>query len=85
MDLKSVAQEHNLFLFSMIATSFCGIVHIYLMIFFWQGLANRTIGSTSMNNESSRSHSVLTFVIESHSKVWCTSQSMLQVLYERAF
>ncbi len=28
MDLKSVAQEHNLFLFSMIATSFCGIVHI---------------------------------------------------------
>jgi kinesin family protein 15 len=50
-----------------------------------RGLANRTIGSTSMNNESSRSHSVLTFVIESHSKVWCTSQSMLQVLYERAF
>ncbi|CAN5953645.1 unnamed protein product [Sphagnum jensenii] len=33
-----------------------------------RGLANRTIGSTSMNNESSRSHSVLTFVIESHSK-----------------
>ncbi|CAK9858991.1 unnamed protein product [Sphagnum jensenii] len=33
-----------------------------------RGLANRTIGSTSMNNESSRSHSVFTFVIESHSK-----------------
>ncbi|CAM6019631.1 unnamed protein product [Sphagnum balticum] len=33
-----------------------------------RGLANRTVGSTSMNNESSRSHSVLTFVIESHSK-----------------
>lgn len=34
-----------------------------------QGLANRRVGSTAMNNESSRSHSVFTFVIESRSKV----------------
>ncbi|CAK9189601.1 unnamed protein product [Sphagnum troendelagicum] len=33
-----------------------------------RGLANRRVGSTSMNNESSRSHSVFTFVIESRSK-----------------
>lgn len=37
-----------------------------------QGLANRRVGSTAMNNESSRSHSVFTFVIESRSKVLMT-------------
>lgn len=33
-----------------------------------RGSANRRVGSTAMNNESSRSHSVFTFVIESRSK-----------------
>ncbi|KAG0628802.1 hypothetical protein M758_1G054100 [Ceratodon purpureus] len=33
-----------------------------------RGLANRRVSSTAMNNESSRSHSVFTFVIESRSK-----------------
>lgn len=35
-----------------------------------QGSANRRVGSTAMNSESSRSHSVFTFVIESRSKVF---------------
>ena len=34
-----------------------------------QGLANRRIGATSMNAESSRSHCVFTCVVESRSKV----------------
>ena len=34
-----------------------------------QGLANRRVGATAMNSESSRSHSVFTCVIESRSKV----------------
>lgn len=34
-----------------------------------QGLANRRVGATTMNSESSRSHSVFTCVIESRSKV----------------
>lgn len=34
-----------------------------------QGLANRRVGVTAMNNESSRSHSVFTCVIESRFKV----------------
>lgn len=48
-----------------------------------QGLANRRVGSTAMNNESSRSHSVFTFVIESRSKVLTlNSASKLMLVLE---
>lgn len=34
-----------------------------------QGVSNRRTGATSVNAESSRSHSVFTCVVESHCKV----------------
>ena len=41
----------------------------YYLPFTVQGLLNRTIGATSVNSESSRSHTVFTCVVESRCKV----------------
>jgi len=51
-------------------TSFTDLVAMTdVGIVYDQGLANRRVGATAMNSESSRSHSVFTCVIESRSKV----------------
>ena len=58
-----------------------------------QGLSNRRTGATSINAESSRSHTVFTCVVESRCKVktihvWelmCTNQKKKKKMYENLF
>ncbi len=44
-----------------------------------KGLTNRTVASTLMNSESSRSHSIFTIVIEMNTKDPATGKDMLRV------
>ena len=50
------------------------------LLFVMQGLSNRRVGATSINSESSRSHTVFTCVVESQCKVMHSSLLVWKLL-----